>query len=294
MFLEICRELKFPAEACDVLEQSRQKIFADPTAAAEVHTAMDSLFTPENTDYLNSLQKISDQTGVHRYIVDMVFLTLGVEPLLKVYAEKGLPEHIMWDSMEDLRYKLIECKDVYGIWGTFVTPWFKWFYTCQRFKLGRLEFEQVTYDAEEPYRNAVKKNDTVINCHIPSSGPLTRESVLDSLHRAYEFYQDLFPNGVMPLVCHSWLLYPPHYQEVFPKGSNLRNFCELFDVVHSDADVNNGDFWRVFNCEYSPEALEQVETDTTLRRNLLKFLKSGKTMGYSMGVLLYDGEKILK
>ena len=32
------------------------------------------------------------------------------------------------------------------------------------------------------------------------------------------------------MVCHSWLIYPPH-GELFPAGSNMRKFYELFTIV---------------------------------------------------------------
>lgn len=293
MFLDICKNLDFPAEAVEVLVQGLDQIRTDAAAVQDLQNAVDSLMTPECDKYLQLMQRISDQTGVHRYVVDMVVLLLAVEPLKVRYEQRGLPEQLMWDSMADLRYKLIECKDVYNIWGTFVTPWFKWFYTCNRFKLGRLEFEKTRFYREESYRG-VSKGDPVVNIHIPSAGPLTRESVLDSLHLAYEFYkEDAVVDGLMTFTCHSWLLYPPHYEEVFPAGSNLRKFYELFDVLEGKAGENNGDFWRVFNRDYDPDILDQVPADTALRRNLLSYIKAGKRMGSSLGVIRYDGEKIV-
>lgn len=292
MFLEICKKLQFPAESLPVLEKGLRRIKADRSSAEDLENACRSLLTPRCDVYLQLMQTIADKTGVHRYTVDMVVLVSAVEPLIGVYAEKGLPEQILWDSMMDLQYKLIECKDVYDIWGTFVTPWFKWFYTCNRFKLGRLEFEKTAFYREEAYRG-VQKGDTVINIHIPSAGPLTRELVLESLHRASEFYKDAFADGIVTFTCHSWLLYPPHYEEVFPEGSNLRAFYELFDVLEGEPSENNGDFWRVFNRDYSPDILDEVPTNTALRRNLLRYIKAGKCMGSSLGVIRYDGEKII-
>ena len=150
MFLDICKNLDFPAEAVEVLVQGLDQIRTDAAAVQDLQKAVDSLMTPECDEYLQLMQRISDQTGVHRYVVDMVVLLLAVEPLKVRYEQRGLPEQLMWDSMADLRYKLIECKDVYNIWGTFVTPWFKWFYTCNRFKLGRLEFASLVGEIHSP------------------------------------------------------------------------------------------------------------------------------------------------
>ena len=73
----------------------------------------------------------------------------------------------------------------------------------------------------------------------------------------------------------------------------MRKFYELFDVVESEVQEDNEDFWRVFNREYSPEILDQVPADTTLRHRFLEFLRTGRIMGNGYGILLFDGEKIL-
>ena len=293
MFVDICKKLNFPAESIPVLEAALRTIEADASAAADLKAACDSLLCPNSRKYLPRLQAIADKTGIHRYTVDMVVLLKAAERMPEQYAARGLPEDVLWDSMEDLKFKLIECWDCYGIWGTFVTEWFPRFFICDRFKLGRLEFEPSYYYQTADYKGIIKDGDPAVGIHIPSGEPLKREAVLDALHRAYEFYSDRRVGNVMAFVCHSWLLYPPLYEEVFPKGGNLQQFYELFDVSDPHPSENNGDFWRVFNRNFSPEALDEVVGDTRMRKNLITFLKEGKCMGYAFGIILYDGEKII-
>ena len=130
----------------------------------------------------------------------------------------------------------------------------------------------------------------MLNCHIPSSGPLTPEAVLDSLKRAYSFYADVQKEGILPVVCHSWLLYPPHY-ELF--GKNTKAFYDLFTVLRQDVSAENGDFWRVFNRPFSEDILTDLPEDTSLRRGFKQFLLAGNKMGSGYGVLLFDGERVL-
>lgn len=286
-----CKKLNFPKEAIEVLEESRQALLADEAICSLLQKAQDSLFEPGCSEYLSILQTVAEKSGIARYTVDMVFLLLALKPLQQKYQEDGLPENLLWETMEDLTYKLYECRDVKGVWGTFVTSWFKGFYECTRFKLGRLEYEKVPY-YQDGYKDLVKNGDIVLNCHIPSSGPLKEADVLESLRRAYEFYPEVRFDGKMVLICHSWLLYPPHY-DVYPEGGNLRKFYDLFDVVSSEAKPENHNFWRVFNRDYDPAILDQVPADTRLRRNFLKFLKEGNPMGNGFGVIVYDGEKIV-
>ena len=49
-----------------------------------------------------------------------------------------------------------------------------------------------------PYSQAVKigdflieENAKIVHCHIPSSGPLIQEDVVDSLKKAYEFFKTI-------------------------------------------------------------------------------------------------------
>ena len=87
------------------------------------------------------------------------------------YIEKGLPEEIFRNTILDLRYKLEECREVYGICGSFVGDWFPGFFRLSRFALGRLQFELV------PFQNVYHKNghklqedSLVMNIHIPRHG----------------------------------------------------------------------------------------------------------------------------
>ena len=140
-----------------------------------------------------------------------------------------------------------------------------------------------------PLKNKLKKGDVVYNCHIPSGSPLAPEAVMDSLRRAHAFYQP--ENGVLPVICHSWLLYPPH-KKVFPPASNLLRFAEMFDVTESEVSPDYNDFWRIFHCPYHA-SLKNLPRRTELQRNFAAYLQQGNQMGLGLGVLLFDGKTIL-
>jgi len=73
---------------------------------------------------------------------------LSLKNVLENHAD--LTDELFWDTIADLKFKLIECHDVYGIWGTFVASWYPWFYTMHRFKLGRLQYEAVHFSGDTP------------------------------------------------------------------------------------------------------------------------------------------------
>lgn len=286
-------KLGFPKEASDFFEESYAKIASLSDRAEALKTAMSLYFECETTEEVeNILARISEESGVHRFTVDMIFLLTGLDELNRRYHEKGYSEELFLDTMRDLKYKLLECRQVYGIWGISVFFWYHRFFVMDLFALGRLQFHHRPLQ-QERYKDILKKGDNVFACHIPSSGPLRLEDVMDSLKRAYEFYSDELVDGVLRVHCGSWLLYPPHAEHLFPEGSNLKKFYDLFDIFETKQDPENKDFFRVFGKKYSEDLLKNVEIDTTLKRNLKQYLLDGNCMGSGYGIILFDGEKII-
>lgn len=287
---QICNGLKFPIEATEYFKGCFEKIKNDPVAAENMQKAMDLFFCGQGTEWIDILQKVAEETGIIRDSVGMLFLIVCAVPLQYIYRRKGFSEALYWETLQDLRYKLEECKNVHGHWGTFVSWWFQRFYLCERFKLGRLQFET----AEFPYDayKSLKKGDKVYCCHIPSCGPLRQEDVIDSLKRAYNFYRAELKDGVLPVVCRSWLLYEP-LSEVFSDSVNIMEFRALFDVLENKEDETNSDFWRVFNVFYDRERINDIPATTRLQKRLKEYLMQGKNMGYAYGVLFFDGEKLV-
>ncbi|MBQ8894974.1 MAG: DUF5596 domain-containing protein [Clostridia bacterium] len=274
MIKALAVELGFPEEAILSLSADYQKMEGQMDAARAALYA--------EGDYKEMIRALAEEVGVHPYAADMVFALYCALPLREKYREKGLPDTLFIENMEDLRFKLMECKRVYDVWGSFVAVWFRGFYLMKRFKLGRLQYEQI--GLKYNYRH-LKEGDSVLKCHIPSCGPVTRESVLDSLKKAYEFYGY---EGLMPVVCNSWMLYPPHY-EVYPEGGNMRSFFELFEILSTKEDPENKDLWRITN-----RMDDVIPEDTTLQRRFKAYLEAGNCMGSGYGILLFDGQKIIK
>ncbi len=285
MIATIGRKLGFPDEAVLSLSADFEKMMAVPGAAQRLMLATDDLFLAEGENYAAVVREVAEQSGVHKYAADMVFALWCAHPLRYIYRQKGWDEEIFWKSMEDLRYKLMECKSVKGVWGSFVAYWFRGFFIGDRHGLGRLQYEprELRYSYGD-----YKEGDLVYNCHIPSAGPLTPELVMDSLKKAYAFYQP--KDGILKVVCNSWMLYPPMY-EVYPEGSNLRAFMELFTILNTKEDPENKNLWRIFGSE---KELQKLPEGSSLQRRLKTFLLEGNNMGHGYGILLFDGEKVLK
>lgn len=286
-YAQYMERIGFPAEAIRTVDAAITSLGENPAAVPLLYTAEKQLFDKAEPDktFLETLVRAKETTDLPQETLDMAFLVSCLPRLRDGYLCRGIPEEIFWDSMHDLTCKLRECYDNRGVYGTFVTFWYPGFYRMTRFALGRLQYEYGTFPYDD--RDGIRKNARIVQCHIPSSGPLTDELVTDSLARAKAFFPDDLIGGRLPVYCSSWLIYPP-LVGIFPEGSNLRRFAERFTVVDAIPRPENGDFWRIFNFPYDPEKLADAPEDTSLRRAVKAFLLAGNCLGAGKGIIWSD------
>ena len=285
-FIEYMQALEFPAGAVEDLAALKMRLSSKTDLYSLMEEAQKNFLNSGEGDFQAPLAQIAELSGERRESVDLVMLVDCLHVMRQRYAARGLPEEIFWDTAKDLTYKMIECHQNRGVWGTFVTFWFPEFFRLERFALGRLQFEHRAF----PYEGVkgIEKGQTVYNCHIPSSGSLPPESVEESFRRAKAFYAHELNGKPMPIYCSSWMLYPPHVK-LFPDGSNLRRFAERFTLVDAVEDTTNHDFWRIFNRPWDPSlTLEELPEDTALRRAFKAFLMEGNAMGSGKCLLWFD------
>ena len=230
----------------------------------------------------------------NEYIANLLFWLHCVPYAKPLYERADIDLSIYWESMSDLACKTRECKQKRGKCGTYVTwNWYSLFLDLLLFSLGRLQFYIETFQ-EDCYQfgdYTLKKGDTVYSCHIPSTGKLPIQACMDSFQQAYEFFKEDLTSSVIPIVCDSWLLYPPYLEKVFSEGSNLANFAGLFQII---AVTEIGTVFdkcaNVFHMPY-PGSTRPLPRDTSLRRNFIRYIDEGNTFGSGYGVILYDGQQ---
>ncbi len=248
---------------------------------------------------IDQLSPYAEQAGVHRYTLNLLFCLAASRGLEPLWEKAGYTKEMLDDANADFLCKYQECMTIHKIPGTFVPEWYHGHFRLERVSLGRLQFHLV------PARASYEKNGlrlregetTVINMHIPSSGPLTEEGRLDSYRRAYAFYKerrgDLFTADVLPLVCHSWLLYPGNLN-FFPEGSNILSFYHDFDIVKWEDGPNfDKDAERIFGRVYTGDP-SNLPRSTRLQRGLADYLASGRHMGCGYGIIAHNGTEILR
>ncbi len=229
--------------------------------------------------------------GYHRYTAELLFWLLTVPFMKNEYKKHGIPESLLWESLTDFTVKMRECRELYGITGVYC-DWFFLFTALRIFRFGRLELEVSEFVPESYSRAGVelKQGDTVFFSHIPSDGRMSEESCIESYKRAYEFFKPLIKGTIMPVVCHTYLFWPPYLGNVFPEDGNIGKFIKSYDVVFTQPYEKFNDCWRVFNRK-DDGTTDKLPSDTTLRRSFIKYMSEGGTHGNGYGVLLFDGER---
>lgn len=264
------------------------RLAADP----EIYGCLERIFQIYTEDYLCGFdeiaalsQRMAQRLGAHEYTVDLLAFTCLTKRLRELYAEKGIDLKYFKNSMADLKYKLEECRLVYGIVGSFVAGWFVGFFRLTRFGIGRLQFEVVPFGAHyERHGVALTPNTKALNVHIPrSKEPLTEAACLAAYREAKEFFKAEVPTDPCPFVCDSYLLYPDN--ELFlPKDTNTYRFFKSFDILSSRPDRDRNNLWRLFDT--MERNVDRLPADTSLRRAFVAHLKNGGKMGEGRGVLL--------
>ncbi len=250
------------------------------------------------SEMLDSVRAVTADAGVHTYAAELLIYCCLSRHLRELYQENGIDDGVWRDSMLDLRYKLMECYDMHGIWGSFVAFWFDLFFCLDRFALGRLQYEHSSYFAtNEPYTKfgleLIRDKSRALQLHIPSSGKLTEESVIDSLKKAYGFFKDTeyVQNGILITECSSWLLFGDMEKFLRPE-SNVMKFQRCFELTASWGDAGFHDCWRLYNRDWDGNA-DALPRDTDMQRRFADWLKAGNSAGCGLGLLLFDGEKII-
>lgn len=240
-------------------------------------------------DPWKKIDDLARMNGIHKFTVHQLFLLFCAEETYKYYVMAKCSDELYWDAMKDLKYKMEETYQIYGVWGVYCGPWLASFILLKCFCLGRLQFEIVPSEFHyELAGHTLRPHDPVVNVHIPSFGKLSYEDVLDAYSRAAKFFGHLFPDGAVWFHCETWMLYPK-VNALLPAG-NMKRFSEDFDIVHACIDPAQDDRYRVFMLPPNVP-IEEYPEKNTLQRNLKAWLLEGNTMGVGFGLFLWkDGE----
>ena len=290
--VDFCEKFEYPLEATEELKRAYKKILESPKAVEPFNYYIEKYNNDEIFNHykaLDEIEKASVDTGVHPYTVKFLFyLRLSVK-LKSIYEKKNISEEIYYNTMLDLKWKLTETYNLYGIWGAFVAHWFRELFTLERFALGRLQFD-IT-ELGESY-GEYNKDAKAVNVHIPPMGKLNHSDCIDAYKQAFEFFKDYKKDGKMLFCCHSWLLHPA-MEEILPQTSNILIFKNDYHILRVDNREPFREAWRIFYRDCDTCKIEDYPEDTSLRKKVKKWLLAGNKMGAALGAFVFDGENVL-
>ena len=283
--LSFFREFAYAPEDVQVLLGAYDRITEDAEASAlwqEALSLYDADMFCDYTKIIELADAAAERLEIHAYTLELLIFLCLTRQAAVYYQDRGLDEALFHNTMLDLRYKLEECKAVYGIVGSFVASWFRGFFKLTRFTFGRLQFEIIPFDGNyEKDGHVLTPESKVINIHIPRTGtPMDPESC----DRAFAMAKEFFGSQVgetAPFVCNSWLLFPEH-KTMLSSQSNTYQFLMRFDIIRSSYYKDRSNLWRLFDTmEVHPDRLP---TDTSFRRSYVEHLKKGGRLGGGYGV----------
>ncbi len=233
--------------------------------------------------------RISPKTNVKSYDVDstdgrrsLLSYLYMCKALRERYAERGIPEEILYKTLSDLVIWTNTWTDLKG--GLYLGElwWLSLHLDMQLFRLGRLQFGfgKCLYDLPQ-YK--LKKDDPVIDVHIPEGEPLTPEECDKSFAEAREFFKKYFPEFKYEyFTCHSWLL-DDTLDELLPETSNVIKFKARFDRVHTEKE--NMLLRYIFKWNVNETNLRHAYPISDFAAEVKRRVLSGKDFNITYGIL---------
>jgi len=285
----LMERLDFPADAKEALLRAFSIICSQDDEEKTFSSILKCYEKTELCPFSQMLEEaclVGKRLKIHEYTVSLLMFLCMAKVLRRRYEERGIPETIYFNSMMDLRYKLEECRLVYGICGSFVARWFPRFFDLTRFALGRLQFEMVAFKKDYVLDGVLlSQGSKAINVHIPRDGTrLDYHRVWESYREAAEMFSSEFSSGSIIFTCHSWLLDPWNLTVLNPE-SNLALFSKDYQLIEHGDYSGYFEMWRLFDCNC--EDLSGLPSDSSLRRAYLERMKRGEPIGWGRGAFFY-------
>lgn len=246
-----------------------------------------------NMELNTVLEEMEDETfSLSKYTINLLFVLRCTGYYRNNLLKKDISEEMIINNLKDIKCKLDECQKRYDEFGIMSISWYNLLFRENRYQLGRLQFEiEVHEGGDVTYAGHTLNNGQLkLKCHIPSLGPLTKESCMDSYRKAYGFYKDYFKDGILRITLGTWLLYPP-YKDVFAPDSNTAALRKDYHIFRVRENKNFKDGWRVFGKDITE--FNTLPGGTSLQRKMAQYIENGGTFGEGDGVLFFDGERII-
>ena len=189
----------------------------------------------------------------------------------EAYQRMGIEEDIFIATMRFCTRFIEEHKKKCGEYAFEWAWWFVRQLAMQEFRLGELEYEFVNGDERRIY------------IHIPSGARMAPEYIQESFAAYKCFLEKYYPEWKdVKRYCNSWMM-SPTLGQLLTEGSNVLAFQRLFEIVSVDYES-----MAVLDWVYPGEKADfsALSENTSLQRNMKKYLLGGGKVGWAEGRLL--------
>ena len=201
----------------------------------------------------------------------------------RYHQELGVSDEISWATLADLGQQLKVNRRTHGTFGLETHWWVTTYWTGALYALGRLQFLIHPVPDAHPVPG-VEPGEWVLGVHLPETGPLTPESVDDSIDQARAFFAEHFPqHPVKTLTLGSWLI-DPYLLDHLPQDSNMVRFGRRFTPYGEPRDSQDSAIFFTFR-SHDLGKLDEFPQDTALQRLIVERIKAGGTWQTAHGYL---------
>jgi hypothetical protein len=226
---------------------------------------------------------------IHAYLA-------AVADVRRWHAERGVPDDVSWATLADLGRHIRSYRRRTGTTGFDSQFWLTAHFRGALYELGRLQFNPYHllsgpagplfwYDETEIERrgDGFRPGDPALGVHVPEVGPLTPDSVDESLAAVRPFFSAHFPEHRFRVVtCTSWLL-DEQLAEYLPSTSGIVRFQSRFEMIPGVREMDEVVFRYVFGDV--PRSLDDAPQDTELERAVVRHVRAGRHWNLRTGYL---------
>lgn len=228
-------------------------------------------------------EKVRENNDPNR--LALCLITRFAAKSMEQWYKKGIPEDIAVDTMRDIAIWCNRYYDRTGKVGLIEWKWFIIHIGVNLFRLGRLQFEPILCkeDITLPDGTFFSKGTPVLSVHIPRGDGFTPESIRASFEASKKFFPKYLGKSYDTYVCTSWLL-APQLEGMISDTSTIANFRKYFTVYGEVLGYSQAEDYVFLNVL---EDKTKYAEDTSLQRNLKKFLVDGGEIGMGKAIAKY-------
>lgn len=217
---------------------------------------------------------------------NLLYYLFFCEELSRRYAEKGISERILLDTLGDIVIWTEIWSSVKGRMYLGELVWLTGHLSMKLFRIGCLEYMPTTSHVDCP-ELGLRKSDNILDIHIPHGAKITPEGCCHSIDEAHRFFSKHYPEFIYSFGhCHSWLL-DPSLKSMLREDSNILNFQRMFHIVNGAENESLAALRYVFTWDTDGDNLADAIPSSRFSAKIKDHVLDGGKLYESVGVIRF-------